>query len=227
VVKVDQYANVIGQQPGPFPHAGLSAHLVPILAGGLVIVGGIFGNLGGGIIADRLSARHTGARVLTGGLGFLLAAPCVLAAVGAPYVLRLIPAYSNASEGSQVALGVSVFAVFALLAAFFLNLYNGPMSAALLDIVPPEERGAAGGAELTLAHLLGDVYAAAAVGALSAVLTRVIGGEQIGLALLLTCPLALLISGIIGIRGSRHYARDVATLGTSAAAMLGTETPGR
>lgn len=226
VVKVDQYATPIGTQPGPFPNAGLSPHIVPILAGGMVIVGGILGNLAGGALADRLSKRHPGARVLTGGIGFLLAAPCVLAAVGAPYVLHAIPAYTGASEGTQVTIGVGAFAVFALLSAFFLNIYNGPMSAALLDIVPPEERGAAGGAELTLAHLLGDVYAAAAVGALSVMLTRAIGGEQIGLALLLTCPLALLIAGAIGIRGSRHYASDVAALGTTAAAMLGTKPAG-
>ncbi|MFI5272238.1 MAG: spinster family MFS transporter [Ktedonobacterales bacterium] len=217
VIKYDSFGHSIGTTAGPYPQGWLGPKLVPILAGALVLIGGILGNLYGGIIADRLSARNSGARVFTGGLGFLLAAPCVAIAVGAPYVLRAIPTYLSAAQSTQVTLGVAVFAVFALLAAFFLNLYNGPMSAALLDVVPAAERGAAGGTELTLAHLLGDVYAAVLIGALATAFN-----ENIGLALLITCPAVLVVSGIIGIRGSRHYAADVAALGASAAAMLGT-----
>jgi len=226
VVKYGQYGEVAGTEPGAFPHAGLSKGFVPILAGGIVLLGGILGNLAGGTIANRLSRRIPGARVLTGGLGFLLAAPCVLIAIGSPYVLRQFPPYSHASESTQVTIGVGIFAVFALLGAFFLNVYNGPVSAALLDIVPANERGAAGGAELTLAHLLGDVYAAAGVGGLATFLSAQLGGEQIGLALLLTCPAVLVASGIVGIRGSRHYAKDVAALGSSADVLLGTRTAG-
>jgi hypothetical protein len=40
--------------------------------------------------------------------------------------------------------------------------------------------------------------------------------------MLLTCPVFLIASGIVGIRGSRHYAGDVAALGSNADAMLGT-----
>ncbi len=220
---VPKYVNgdVVGTQPGEFAQAGLSAGLIPILAGGLVLIGGIAGNLYGGALANRLSRRTSRARVLTPGLGFLLAAPCVLIALGAPYVLRAVPAYANASDSTRVMVGVAVFAVFALGGAFFLNLYSGPGSAALLDVVPPKERGAAGGTVLTLEHLLGDIYAAALVGALAKIFSQAFGGEQIGLALLLTCPAVLVISGIIGIRGSRHYAGDVAALGSSADALLG------
>ncbi|MGO8946439.1 MAG: spinster family MFS transporter [Ktedonobacterales bacterium] len=209
-----KYGAVIGTTPGAYPHAGLSSGLVPIIGGGVVLAGGIFGNLAGGVIADRLGRRYSGARVLTGGLGFLLAMPCLLVALGAPYVLRRIPSYTGADESTQVLVGVAIFVIAGLLAAFFLNLYTGPMSAALLDVVPPDERGSVGGLELTLAHLLGDVYAAALIGAIATILSADLGGEQVGLALLLTCPLMLLISGIIGIRGSGHYAKDVARVGS-------------
>jgi MFS transporter, Spinster family, sphingosine-1-phosphate transporter len=217
----NKFGVLTGTSPGAFPHAGLSNGMIPIIGGAVVLVGGIIGNLAGGAIADRLGKRYAGARVLTGGLGFLLAMPCLLFAVGAPYVLRRIPAYSSASESTQVLVGVGIFVIFGLLAAFFLNLYNGPMSAALLDVVPAGERGSVGGLELTLAHLLGDVYAAALIGALATVLSANLGGEQVGLALLLTCPLMLLISGIIGISGSRYYAKDVAAVGASIAVLLG------
>jgi MFS transporter, Spinster family, sphingosine-1-phosphate transporter len=221
--RLDNFGNVVGKVPGAFPQYGLTYGQTSILAGVLIIVGGIAGNLLGGMWADRMSRRRSGARVLTGGLGFLLAAPCVLGALGSPYVLRIIPAYYSAGQGTQVAIGVGVFAVFALLAAVFLNIYNGPTSAALLDVVPAGERGAVGGTELSLAHLLGDVYAAVAIGALAdKVLTPSLGGDQIGLALLLTVPAALVLSGIVGIWGSRFYHRDVEALGATAASVLGT-----
>ncbi|MGN6361867.1 MAG: hypothetical protein ACTHNK_15900, partial [Thermomicrobiales bacterium] len=104
---------------------------------------------------------------------------------------------------------------------FLLNLYNGPSTAALQDVVPARDRAAAGGLELSLAHLLGDIYAPAAVGALAVVLSRRIGGDQIGTALLLTCPVVLLAAGLVAIWGSRFYAGDVAALGATAAEMAG------
>ena len=49
----------------------------------------------------------------------------------------------------------------------------------------------------------------------------------VGLALLLTAPLALVLSGVVGIWGSRFYARDVAALGASAEQMLGVSAASR
>lgn len=214
-------SDTYGSNGSFYAGVGLSPKLVPILAGAVVLLGGILGNLVGGIWANRLSRRRVGARVLIGGLGFLLAAPCVIIAVGSPLVLRQVGAFTSASASTQLTVGIAIFTVFALLAAFFLNIYNGPVSAALLDVVPASERGAAGGTELTLAHLFGDVYAAALIGALADVLKNALGGEQIGLALLITCPLVLVASGVVGIWGSRFYARDVAAIGGTAAEMLG------
>ncbi|HET9979158.1 MAG TPA: MFS transporter [Ktedonobacterales bacterium] len=205
-----------------YPKEGLSPGMVSFLAGALILLGGIIGNLVGGVWSNRLARRHVGARVLTGGLGFLLAAPCVVAAVGAPMLLRQMAFFIGASIQTQLTIGIAIFSIFALLAAFFLNIYNGPVSAALLDVVPAAERGSAGGTELTLAHLCGDVYAAVLIGAIAQALEGALGGRQIGLALLLTCPLALIASGIVGIWGSRFYARDVAALGSTASEMLGT-----
>jgi MFS family permease len=223
VIKRDALGQIIGHAPASFPNAGLPDAIVPVLAGGLVLVGGIFGNLAGGAWANRLSRRFTGARVMTGGLGFLLAAPCVALAIGSRFILQTIPAYNSASEGTRVMLGVGMLSIFGLLAAFFINIYNGPTTAALLDVIPAAERAGAGGTELALAHLLGDVWAAAAIGALADVLAIQSGSEWmgVGLALLLTAPLALVLSGVVGIWGSRFYARDVAALGASAEQMLG------
>jgi MFS transporter, Spinster family, sphingosine-1-phosphate transporter len=212
VLHRNRFGHVIGTTGGAFPHVGLSPQLIPIVAGGVVLTGGLLGYLYGGILAGRLSRRFAGARVLTGALGFLLAAPCVVITIGAPYVLHRLPAYRGTTEHTHVVIGVAIFVVFGLLAAFFINFYNGPLTAALLDVIPANERSSAGGTELTLSHLLGDVYAFPAIGGLAEVLSRRLGDEQIGLALLLTTPIALAAAGIVGIWGSRFYQRDVDAL---------------
>ena len=201
--------------------AGLGRSTGSILAGALLVLGGIIGGIAGGAWANRLRHKYVGARVRTGGLGFLWAAPFVAITLGAPYILQSIPAYTALAPATQVNIGVAIFALMGLCGAFFLNVYNGPTSAALQDVLPPNLRAAGGGLELTLAHVLGDIYATAAVGALADLFSTWLGGEQIGLALLVTCPVALVGAGIVGIWGSRFYKRDVEALGASAEALIG------
>ncbi|HEU0028578.1 MAG TPA: MFS transporter [Ktedonobacterales bacterium] len=204
--------------------AALGATVESILPGGILVVGGIAGGIYGGAWANRMRRTHIGARVRTGGVGFLVAAPFLAAALGAPYALRLIPAYIAAPSTTQVTIGVAAFAVMALGAAFFLNVYNGPTSAALQDVLPPNLRAAGGGLELTLAHILGDIYAPTAIGGLSVLLGSALGGHQIGLALLITCPFTLIGAGVIGIWGSKFYRADVEVLGVSAESMVGSNS---
>lgn len=201
--------------------AGLSDTLVVLIPGVILLVGGVAGNLLGGVWADRMSRRHSGARVRASGFGMLLAAPFVALTLAAPFALSAIPAYTALAPSTQVSIGVASFVALGLIASTTLNIYNGPSSAALQDVLPPRGRAFGGGLELTLAHLLGDVYAAFAVGALSDALAFT-GHLHLGLAMLITCPVVLLASGIVGIRGSRFYAKDVAALGSSAGALLGT-----
>jgi MFS family permease len=217
MLRRDHHGHVIGVAPGAFPHAGLSPGAIPIVVGVVILVGGASGYLYGGTLAGRLVRRYPGARVLTGGLGFLLAVPCLVIALGAPYVLHHMPAYRTASEATQVAVGVGIFVTFGLLGSFFVNIYNGPVTAALLDVIPANERSSAEGLELSLSHLLGDVYALLAIGALAEVLSRRLGGEQWGLALLLTTPVVLAAGGIVAVWGSRFYQGDIETLGASSA----------
>lgn len=205
----------------PYGAAGLSNTLASTLGGGLLVVGGIAGGIYGGAWANRLRHKHIGARVRTGGLGFLWSAPFLVGALGAPYVLNVIPAYTALEPKTQVTIGVAVFAVFGLGAAFFLNVYNGPTSAALQDVLPPDLRAAGGGLELALAHILGDIYAAALVGWIADNLGNALGGQQIGLAMLITCPIILIAAGIAGIWGSKFYRADVEKLGVSAETMVG------
>ncbi|HEX9038134.1 MAG TPA: MFS transporter [Ktedonobacterales bacterium] len=214
-------SDTYGVNSGFTANAALSAGRASILAGGLLVAGGIAGGIYGGTWSNRMRRKHIGARVRTGGMGFLLAAPFLVIALGAPYALRLVPAYQALAQGTQVTYGVAIFAIMAFIAAFFLNVYNGPTSAALQDVLPPNLRAAGGGLELTLAHVLGDIYAPALVGLISVQLGLLLPGHQIGLALLVTCPLTLIGAGVVGIWGAKFYRRDVEALGVSAEAMVG------
>jgi len=198
---------------------GMSDSLVTLLPGVLLLLGGIGGGLFGGFWANRVARRRSGARVYVSGLGFLYAIPFLVITLLAPYILRALPAYNALSVATQITIGAGAFAVLGLGASFFLNVYNGPASAALIDVLPPQDRAGGGGLELTMAHLLGDSYAATVVGGLSYLLIHGafgwsgLGGvTQIGLALLLTAPFALAISGAVAVWGSRFYAGDIARL---------------
>jgi MFS family permease len=213
--------------PG-FPTAGLDASLEATVAGAILLVGGILGTLYGSRLGERLSASYSGGLVRTGGLGFLLAAPSATVTLGAPFVLNAIPAYLHASESTRLIVGLGIFCLGGLATAFFLNVYQGPLTAALLDVVPPSERAGVGGTGLALSHLLGDSYSTTLVGGASVVLGHLLGGDQLGLAMLLTFPIFLVASGVIGIRGSRHYASDVATVTRAIpAAVAAPATPAR
>ncbi len=109
-----------------FGAIGLDRGLVPVLAGAIVLIGGLLGILYGSRLATQLSRRRSGARVLAGGIGFLLAAPCVLIATGSGLVLPHVPAYASLDIATQFTVGLAIFCVFALLAAFFLNVYSAP-----------------------------------------------------------------------------------------------------
>lgn len=221
VTQYDYAGNNVGEIAGIFGNAGLSTGLLSTLAGAVVLLGGVFGNLYSSRLARRLSARTPNARVLAGGVGFLLAAPFVILTVGAPFVLPKIPFYADASPSTQLMIGLIVFILFGLPASFCLNIYNGPTSAALLDVIPSEERGAANGTELFLAHLLGDVFSPVLIGLFAVFLTVQLGGDRIGLALLILAPIALILSGLVGVWGSRFYSADVAKLGSTAEEMSG------
>jgi hypothetical protein len=207
-----------------YPTAGLSSGLAPTLAGAIVLVGSIGGTLFGSPYARWLGKRHSGARVLAGGLGFLFAAPALIVAIGAPYVLYAIPQYVSLGESTRLIISLAIFCIAGLVTAAGFNFYQGPTTAALLDVVPANERAGAGGIVLGLSHLLGDVYVLALIGFIADRLHDALGGSQIGLAMLLTAPIVLVASGIVGMTGSKHYAKDVAAVGGSVDTVLGAST---
>lgn len=166
-------------------------HLPLVGIGGaalLLALASIGGALGGGYLADWLTKRYAGGRLMAGGISFLLAAPVFALALLSPSIWVFIP--------------------FFVLSGALLNAYNGPLNAALQDAVPPAARASAVALAFMLAHLLGDLAAPSIIGGISYLLDPH-SQSKLAEAMLITGPAALVIAGIIGIWGSRFVARDV------------------
>lgn len=159
-----------------------------IISGGVLVVAGIIGTLLGGAFADRLTRRWSGGRVLACGIGLALGAPC--------FALAMLVG------------GFALFLSFFFLSALFLSSYSGPLTAVTQDVVAPAVRALVVSTTLLIGHLLGDVTSPLIVGAISDAL----GGGAHGLnrALLFTCPVMLILAGIVGIAGSRVVHGDLA-----------------
>jgi len=126
-------------------------------------------------------ARWRGGRVLVSGIGFL---------IGAPLCTGLI-LVSN----------LNAFAALLLLTYFCYTLYNGPIVAVLLDVVPDAVRSSVLGAFVLFSHLAGDAMAPPLVGYLSD-----IAGLRTAM---LTLPAAGLMGGLLIMVALRTVGRDM------------------
>ncbi len=176
---------------------GLTPGLASILSGGVVVVAGIAGVLLGGYTSDLLNRRYPGARVLISGIGFLLSAPA----------LALVVTIHNEA----------IFIVCFFITVMLLNVYSGPSTAAIQDVVPSVLRASAVAITLLIAHLLGDAFSPSLIGVLAAIFDPTHGqhfahhvaGHDLSLAFLVTCVPVLILAGLAGIFGSRWMKVDL------------------
>lgn len=167
---------------GPFH---LKSNATALVAGVIIVAGGVSGLLLGGALADKMSARFRGGRVLAASLGFGLAIPF--------YALALLTS------------SFPLFVITAIIAVMALNIPVGPLVAALTDATPPLLRATAFAVALSLAHLLGDVWAPSLVGSISTSLH-----ERANLAMLIVGLPCLAVACVAAYFGARLYSRDVA-----------------
>jgi MFS family permease len=126
---------------------GLSSGFAGLLSGVVIVIGGGVGTIVGGYLADLLNHRNPNARVLVGGIGFLVCAPSFALAVTIH--------------------SLGIFLVFFFMTSALILLYTGPCTAATQDVVPSALRASSVAISLLLAHLLGDAFAPAIVGVLA------------------------------------------------------------
>ncbi|TMC18381.1 MAG: MFS transporter [Chloroflexi bacterium] len=193
------YLPTLLQQKDTF---GLSSAAAGLYTGIGIVVAGITGILIGGYLADVLSNRHPGARVLICGIGFLISAPC--------YMITFVIALTTHN--------IFLYSCFFFITTLLLNMHAGPSTAATQDIVPSSVRASAMAISIFLAHFLGDAASPSLVGLLARVIDPTHGqhflaklaGYDLSLALVYTCPAALVIAGLIGILGARWVKGDMA-----------------
>lgn len=162
----------------------LSVGAVTLLLGKYGLIFGIAGTLAGGAIADYLRKTMPAARPLVAGAGFL---------VGAPLAIWLLTIRD-----------IDVFIPVFCAAFFFLTWYNGPLSATIFDVVPPQVGGTVVGAYLFFIHLAGDAIAFPLVGALS---------DRFGLEYaMFLLPVVALLGGVLVLMAARSVVRDVGAL---------------
>ena len=146
------------------------------------LAGGALGGLFGGRVGDWLLGRWPGGRVVVSGAGFVLGGPVCAALLLVEELRWFVPL---------------LFATF-----FLYTWYNGPLSAVILDVVPPAVRASVLGAFLLFSHLAGDAIAPPLVGYLS---------DRFGLrSAMLLLPSAGLVGGLVILVALRTVARDMA-----------------
>jgi MFS family permease len=168
----------------------LSVGKAGLLAGVVLVAGGLIGTLAGGWIADRRARNNPSAHLQVGIAGFLLGAIFITVALIAPLNVGPIP----------------VFVPAFVLAVVCLYLYSGPFAAVAQNVVTPGLRASAVTMLLFVSHVFGDSHSTFDVGWIS----DRIGSLQT--ALLITSPTLLVLAAIVAATGLRTVRSDVQTM---------------
>ncbi len=174
--------------------SGQAGSYAGLILGPTAIVGVILG----GYLADWLTRRYAGARLLIISFSALVVLPFNIASL-------LVANTHNLVLFSAI-----------MIPAFFINtLHLAPLAAALLDVVPSESRASAVAISLFIQRILGSAFAPLLIGMLAGYFDPTglhflhnAAGHDIAFALICTCPLAFVGAGITGIIGLRWIRTD-------------------
>ena len=151
--------------------AGLNATIYLQLAS-------LLGVLCGGALADRLSKRNSGGRLLTQAIGLLL---------GTPFLFLM---------GWTISIPILILAMTCF--GYFKGLYDANIIASIYDVVPAERRGAAAGIANSLGWLGGG----------TAPVIIAIGASHFGMGACISATAGIYLAiGILMLRASRHLGR--------------------
>ncbi|HEX9099731.1 MAG TPA: MFS transporter [Candidatus Dormibacteraeota bacterium] len=168
----------------------LSLSSAGLLAGVVLVIGGLIGTLAGGWIADRRARTSAAAHLEVGIAGFLIAAVFITVALLAPLNIGPIPVFVPAFL-------VTVIAIY---------LHAGPFTAVSQNVVSPALRASCVTMLLFVSHVFGDSHSTFDVGWISDHL------QSLQLALLITSPTLLVVAAIIAATGLRAVKHDTETM---------------
>jgi MFS transporter, Spinster family, sphingosine-1-phosphate transporter len=165
---------------------GLSVSQAGLLAGVVLVLGGLIGTLAGGWIADRMARKDPAAYLKVGIAGFLVGAVFIVISLVAPLNIGPIP----------------IFIPAFLITVIALYLNSGPFTAVSQNVVSPALRASSVTMLLFVSHVFGDSHSTFDIGFLS----DRIGSLQT--ALLITSPTLLIVAAIIAATGLRSVRPD-------------------
>ena len=172
-----------------------------LLAGTVIVLGGLIGTLAGGWLADRRSLRTPRAHLEVGIAGFLAGAVLITIALLSPMNIGPVP----------------ILVPMFLLTTVCLYLYSGPFTAVSQNVVSPGLRASAVTMLLFVSHVFGDSHSTFDVGVLSDHL-----GHNLQAALLITSPTLLVLAAVAAATGLRTVKNDTEAMEAKWAAL----TPG-
>src|SRR6266852_2202015 len=168
----------------------MSLSAAGLLAGVVLVVGGLIGTLSGGWIADRRAKTSPAAHLEVGIAGFLIGAVFIVIALVAPLNIGPVPVFVPAFL-------VTVIAIY---------LHAGPFTAVSQNVVSPALRASSVTLLLFVSHVFGDSHSTFDVGWIS----DHVGSLQ--LALLITSPTLLVVAAIIAATGLKAVKHDTETM---------------
>ena len=166
---------------------GMSVSQAGLLAGVVIVLGGLIGTLGGGWLSDHLGKKNPAAYLQVGIAGFVVGAVFIVIALLAPLSVGPIP----------------VFVPAFLIGVVAIYLYSGPFTALSQAVVSPALRASAVTMLLFISHVFGDSHSTFDIGFIS----DRIGSLQT--ALLITSPTLLLIAAVIAATGLGSAKSDI------------------
>ena len=168
----------------------LSLSAAGLLAGVVLVLGGLIGTLAGGWIADRRAKTSPAAHLEVGIAGFLIGAVFIVIALVAPLNIGPVP----------------VFVPAFLVTVIALYLHAGPFTAVSQNVVSPALRASCVTLLLFVSHVFGDSHSTFDVGWISDHI------HSLQLALLITSPTLLVVAAIIAATGLRAVKHDTETM---------------
>ena len=165
----------------------MSVSKAGLVAGVVLVAGGLIGTLAGGWIADRRALKTPAAHLEVGIAGFLIGAVFIVIALVAPMNIGPVP----------------VFIPAFLITVVCLYLHAGPFTAVSQNVVSPALRASGVTMLLFVSHVFGDSHSTFDIGFLSDRL----GSLQ--LALLITSPTLLILAAIVAATGLRSVKPDI------------------
>lgn len=169
----------------------LSLSKAALLAGVVIVVGGLIGTLAGGWLADKRALKTPAAHLEVGIAGFVAGAVLITLALLSPMNVGPIP----------------VFVPLFLVTVICLYLYAGPFTALSQNVVSPGLRASAVTLLLFVAHVFGDSHSTYDVGQISDWL-----GGNLQLALLITSPTLLILAAVAAAAGLRTVKGDTESM---------------